>query len=653
MADDIVIDPWSGLSHRPLLSAKNPTGSLAPTWIGPISSKDVRRLNAYMVLAAFVENSSRLFLRDPSRKRESREYGDAALIRDAILAAVLGEDLTIAVEGADADKPKPKPETDDAGSLEDEGGEPTNDPDDDDDVTTEDDETFVQQLAEWQGATDRQQWFDEWWRLEREPLKIHETERNACGLGDGVYELSWSNEKKRVRCRIYDPGFYFPALTDDAGDDFPDRVHLAWETEDEADGSTKIRRITYERVKIAEAVERGVTVDGATRSTGPNGEDVWTKKYPYSDAADADGDPSEYVTLVTDATWSKQDLKFVNNRPGVDRFLNAGAVYAQNEDGTEMLDLDLGIDFIPLVHLPNSVALSDHFGVASLTRISQILDDIAGTDTDLQAASAITGAPPLSVDTPAATGATQTLYGPGTVFYGGKVTVADVSNSLDALLKLAEFLLKRLSVNGRVPEEVLGRVAAGDISSGVQLALSFGPFRSLIGEMRLVRDDKYRLKYKMVQRLAIVAGAAGVTARDGGALATGASVMDVSLAFGSYMPNDQKAAVDLVVALVGAHLMSRTAGIRILEGLGVDYGEDLDKELDRIESEDFEGGYRIAETTGSELDGRRYLHLPGQPDPTAAPPNKPTPPPAPTPAAPGAPGAVPASAGPAPAPPAG
>lgn len=643
-SDPIVIDPWAGLSHRPLLDPSNgQAGNLAPSWVGRGNSTDVRRVNAYMVLASLIENSSRVFLKDATRKRESREYGDAALIRDSVLAALLGEDLTIQVDGADADKPKP-PTADDPDSDAGAGTGPDDDesdlPDDD-----EDDETFEQQLAEWQLATDRQEWFDAWATRERFPLKVHETERNAIGLSDGVYRLDWSTEKHRTRLRVYDPGFYFPVLSADLDDEFPDRVHLAWEFDD--GGTMKVRRITYERVTIAEAVGRGLEIDGATASAaGAEDEVTWTKDYPY---ADADDDSSTYVTLMTDATWVRQDLKFNLNIAGVDNFRDLGATYAVNEDGDEIRNLDLGVDFLPIVHIPNTVALTDHFGVSCLTRICQILDDVAGTDTDLQAASAITGAPPISVNVPNASGATQALYGPGSVFYGGTVTVADVSKSLDALLKLDDSLLKRLSVNGRVPEEVLGRVAAGDISSGVQLALSFGPFRSLINELRLVRGDKYRLLFKMLQRFAIVGGKAGEPVKPGKALPADAKVLDVEMAFGSFMPNDLKAAVDLVVALVKAHLMSRTIALKMLAGLGIDYGDDFDEELDRIKAEDFEGAYRIAETTGSERDGRTYLQLPGDPDPAATPPNKTQAAPAPTPAAP-APGVPPAPAPAAPAP---
>lgn len=609
--EDLVLDPWAGLSHRPILNPKSGSGgNLAPTWVGVQGSSDVRRLNAYIVLRTYIDNCSRLFLQDLSRQREHREYGDAALMVDAILAALLGEDMTVSVDGADAEKPEPPTSATgqqnvDPGSVEDVRVDSENDDDPDEGVGATKQAEYVEDLAEWEKATVRQEWLDEWVRKERFLLKIQETERNAVQLGDGVYMLSWNNQKKRVRLRIYDPGFYFPVLDQDDDDEFPDRVHLAWEYDD-ADGKCWVRRITFERVSLIDAQARGVTF-AVEPTVGTDG--ALNRQYPYQD--DDDSDDSEYVALMTDASWPKASLKF-GPRGGVDSFSYEGATFATNGDGQTLRDFDLGVDFIPVVHVPNTIAGLEHFGIASLTRIAQILDDLAASDTDMQAASAIVGAPPISFENPSMSSVETKTYGPGTAYYGGKVTIADTSRSLDALLKLIEQLMQRVQVNGRVPAEVLGAVKAANISSGIQLALSFGPFRSLVNGMRLVRDDKYALLFKMVQRMSIVAGTAGVKQIIGGALDPTAEVLDVAVKFGSYLPNDLKGTVDIILSLLKDHAISRSTALRMLQEAGLDI-RDMKDELEAIEGEDFLGALKLAEAVADETAARAYLHLPEVP----------------------------------------
>lgn len=597
---ELVLDPWAGLSHRPILNPKEGgNGSLAASWVGSRTSTDTRRLNAYIVLRTYIDNCSRLFLADNSRQREHREYGDAALMVDAILAAVLGEDLTVQVDGADADEPTP-PEPDEPDVAE-EVTDPPVPPEPDADALAE----FTAAHAEWETATARQDWLDTWLRKERFALKIHETERNAVQLGDGVYVLSWSNAKKRVRIKIYDPGFYFPVLDQDDDDEFPSRVHLAWEYEEADDGgkvTCYVRRITFDRVLLEEAVRRGVVF--ANPQPTEDAEGVLRRAYEYED--DDDSDDARYVCLLTDASWEKGKLRAP---AGVDSFDYRGAEYAQNADGSELRDFDLGVDFIPIIHLPNTVAGLEHFGIAALTRIAQVLDDLSSTDTDVQASSAITGAPPISFENAALSGVVQKTYGPGTAFYGGKVTIADTSNSLDALLKLVDALQSRMNVNGRVPAEVIGRVKAGDIASGVQLLLSFGPFRSLVKGMRLVRDDKNGLLFTFVQRMAIMAGARGVKAADGGALDKNAKPLDIAVKYGSYLPLDKKGEIDLLLSMVKGGLISRSTAMRLAVEAGVDIREMAD-ELAAVESEDFEGANLLAEATADEGLARAYLHRP-------------------------------------------
>ena len=59
-------------------------------------------------------------------------------------------------------------------------------------------------------------------------------------LGDGVYVITADVEKERPRLRLFDAGFYFPELDPNRPEDeFPRRVHIAWEyVQDHGDGTT-------------------------------------------------------------------------------------------------------------------------------------------------------------------------------------------------------------------------------------------------------------------------------------------------------------------------------------------------------------------------------------------------------------------------------
>jgi hypothetical protein len=566
-ARDLSLDPWSYLSHKAIVgpgSRDSIGSSLAPSWVGA----HARRLNAYRVYLSYLMNVSRAFLpagRDPGEVAKFREYGDAAVIRDMIRVSVLGENPEISVDGADAEPEMPE-----------EPVEPG------DDATPEERSAYVearrqyddnvraheQAMRDYERAKTLQEFIDEWADRVKLPLKMVAAENNACGLGDGVYYLTWSNRKKRVLLTTFEPGFYFPVLSTAPDDeDYPTRVHLAWEEVDQADESKRwVVRWTFELVPI-----------------GSNGE---TKNYPY-----APDEPSEYRCEMTAARWRWDDL----GDRRVDDLDDRGAEFLRNADGIEMNRFDLGIDFIPIVHVPNTIT-EHHYGESVLARIAQLLDDLGQNDTDLATTADLAGAPPLAVKGRQVPGA-LTSYGPGTVFFGDGVDVVDTSHSLDALLKRGAELLERMSVNGRVPKEVLGRVKMSEVPSGVALLLSFGPFRALVNEMRLIRAHKYALLFSMVQRLAIVGGVR--KAEDG--------VITTRIKFGSYLPTDTDGLVKMIIELLRAGGVSRATALKILRDGGLDLDDDLKAELERIEHEDFEGARALAEALSNEEVAAEYL----------------------------------------------
>ncbi len=186
------------------------------------------------------------------------------------------------------------------------------------------------------------------------------------------------------------------------------------------------------------------------------------------------------------------------------------------------------------------------------------------------------------------------------------MNVVDLSAGLTALLELGKEQLGRLSVNSRVPPEILGRVPAASAASGVALALAFGPFNQLVGMLRLTRVQKYALLLKMVQRLAIA----------GGTLE--APVVPARLAFGSYLPSDRSQLVSEVTQLLAAHAISHQTGVALLVagGLSID---DANHEVDRIRSDDPVAAKNLADATGSEQLAADWLGVTLPQQPTAPP----------------------------------
>lgn len=607
---DLVLDPWTGLSHKAVIG--QPGRNVVPQWVG---KTNMRRLTAYLVLAAYMRNAARFFLTttvdDPARWEQHREYGDPAMLVATIRSAVVGDEPRPLVDGSD-DELGPPPTLEDVADR-----VPSSDDTSDSTVTPQDDtggasaspeqtQALTDATAEWEqrrldieAATDRQEWVEQWWTDERAGMKIVESEDDAVGLGDGVYELVISPDKERVRLRVHEPGFYFPVWADDAqGDDYPDVIHLAWQFDDD-DGDEFIRRITYERRRLMVFADDGLTPTGFA-----------TRRYPY--APDVD---SQWTVVKTDATWRIKDLQ--QRKWGVNSLsLDAAWRVAVDENGDEIRDLDLEIDFIPIVHNPNTPAIKELWGESALTRISQILDDLAAGDTDLAVSSALVASPALVMT--GSTGSDRiTTYGPGMVFRtpDGNLSVLDTSSSLDALIKMQERLLERLSTVRQVPASVLGRVDLNNQLAGITLLLSFGPFRSYIQNLRLTRVDKYALLLKFVQRLAIVGGWL-----DG-------PVLDANLAFGPFLPTDEASVVALIVQLVNAKVISRSTAMRLAQEAGIAI-ESIEDELDAVRHEDFEGALTLANATGSEQAAADYLGVTVEPAPaqdSTPPANQPAP----------------------------
>lgn len=555
------------------------TALLAATWV---PQEHRRRLRAYTVFASYVQNVSREMLDGEKARLNRREYGDAKLIVETIVAAILGEETTIRVDDAGAE------------TGEGESAKPVN-----------------------ADADALQEWFESWDDDEHVMLAVEEAESDAVGLGDGILEVTWDGTKKRPRVTVYEPGFYFPVLEtlDQSNDVFPPKLHIAWEFErwqvDKHGNEVPVkyvRKITWELREL------------------PDGQ---TKSHPWND------EPTTLNCYKSDATWKFEDL----GSRTVNLFSDSGAVFAKLPDGREIRDLDLDIDYIPVLHEPNTIARKEHFGLSSLAFILQILDDIQATDTDLALASRTTGTPPLWSKGPLATADSRkqdprdaeikkvTTYGPGQLF-DGEMGIVDTSKSLDALLGYIQFLLRRLSSNAQLPEAALGRVDPSKIDAGVIMALSFGPLARMVKKMRLVRQEKHPLLLKMVARTALkYSKLSGLT------LENPSKMPKVRLMYGRFMPLDRTAVIEMVTKLFAAKLISRLQAVQtLMEEAGLSI-EDANEEVVRIEHEDFEGAGLLADASDDINEARKYLGLeelpPDQVRPQPPDLNLPTPPGAP------------------------
>lgn len=532
MTQDLTIDQYSAYEYKPAF-AENLVGHVK-SWV-PDEHK--RRLQAYMLLSAYLENSARVYLPNDDDPDSRREYGDPALIVQTLVDAIVGEDTRVMVQGARAKK----------------------EPD--------------------EYADTLQDFFDKWVDDEKLLMTVMEAEEDATGLGDGVFEVAWDSTKGRATVTCYDPGFYFPVLDpSEAREQFPDKVHFAWEYE-KYEGRTRnrqrfVRRITYELVDYGEGA---------------------TFQFPWNK------DPSTRTCLKSDGTWSYERL-------GSSNWLDldeSKATWAVNAEGEVVHNLDIGIDFIPVVHLPNTISRKEHFGRSVLQKVLQIIDDIQSTDTDLLKTSRTTGSPPLGSKGPVETNeeGKVTTYGPGQVI-SGEVTVIDTSRNLDALLKYITELLKRLSTNIRMPESVLGKLRPSEVPSGIALALSFGPLRSLVRRMRLARSEKYPLLLKFVHRFTMLDDAHSDLVPSREKIDT---VPAIEMAFGQFLPSDRAVIITDIGTLFREKLISRATAIKLLiEETGMDIRE-ASEEVDSIQAEDFEGAGLLSTALESPEAAAEYL----------------------------------------------
>lgn len=559
---DFVHDAWAALNHREAMGDGVTRPPNVAMWV---PDDEARRLAAYRILAAYLDNCTRYYLPEilwqrpvetrqvgpasaeievgKSPAEKFREYGDPQLLVEQAVALVLGDSQEIVV-------PDAAPVPDDAGDAEKQA------------------QAAAQVFADW---------LDSFRDTEGLETRLIEQEEDSVGLGDGVLVLGFDADTQRVRLRKYDVESYFPVLSGDQDvDEFPNRVHFAW-CERNTAGDEVLHRLTYDRRRL------------------PDGQTV---SYAYAET------PSPWAVYRTHATWL---LRNVDKGSGLFDLAESTATYLTDPDGTEVRELPVGVDFMPVVHIPNTPAGARHFGKSLLISVAQLLDDIGFADSDLAAASEVVGNTP--VVTTGGVGGGPLDRRPGAQWNmpaGGDAKLLDTSNVLTGQIGYKNDLLSRLSVNTRLAEALLGRVKPNEVPSGYALGLGFAPTRSLIGKMRLVRSRKHPLLLKFSMRLAQVNGIlpAGPTPR-------------AELSLGRYLPDDVQAAVDRAKALLSVHAISRHTAVRMLIDAGLPI-DDAESEIDRIKAESMDDAVKLLEATGDEQQVWDFLGLDGAP--TSAPP---------------------------------
>ncbi|MEW2393058.1 hypothetical protein AB0933_32325 [Streptomyces venezuelae] len=590
----VLVDGWSWLNFKPLFSDtlgmphRRAFPEAYATWV---PDADARRLAAYKLLAAYDHNQAGELaeIRDGAEARERREFGDPSMFVDTLVAHVLGRDQQITVPGAE-----------NAGT-----------PGADSDTATAE---RVQSLLR------------EWAEEELLAMRLQQGERSAVGLGDGAYLLYWDADKQRVRIKAYDPGFYFPVLDEDSdGSDFPDRVHFAWELpEDPRRGlKARLRRITYEldwiRPATANGVDRGGREVRAAVLSEPADASPATPVLGRGDQVDANGSitrmypwseqPSYKTCYLTDAVWELGDLK---GQVDVDSLPMDKARFATNDQGEVLDRLDLYLDFVPVIHVPNTVpAAGEHWGMSSLAKALQVFDELAGSDTDAARASATTGQPMIAVS-----GVTdprqQYTVGPGTVFTlgeNGRLTAVDTSPALRELREHRHDLADRAANTVRLPAVSLGTMDPSKVPSGYALELSLGPLDSLISGMRLARDHPDRLIPKFTQRL-FQAGQHPDW--------VGLPVLPAKIQRGPYTPTDKATVLTEVTTAYQAKVICLETAIRMLQDAGWPI-DDAEQEIQQIQARAFDDARMLADALGNPDEVADFLgrEAPDDPEPPA------------------------------------
>lgn len=554
------IDRYSGFDHR--VSEGSLDLITPPAWV--TSAEDRRRIVSYRVSRAAMETVTRFFHDREglsSDYDQNREHGHAAAYIDRLVDAIIGEGAIVRVPGADVAVPprpvlprKPDDLPDDADPVEREAY----------DATIEFWQEEVRRVtAEWrekayghQDLVDRQNWMGQWARERLFWQHIYESEiEHVTPLGDGVLVLSIC-ENNCPRVRAVSPDGFFKVWTgDDTSDqEFPARVHLAWEVRrlnDRGDSETWVRRITYELLEV-EQPWQSVYQSGPTSKRCFYSEGEWHLDTIVRGRRDRPLDVDEFPLELA---------KFQLVRHPFDP--DAGLIEANR--------VPLPIDFIPVVHVHHT--LSGAWGRSAFARVMALLDDMAAADTAAALVANLNGEPPIAfsggmVEEDMILGAAAAIN----LGTDGKVSKISFSEELRATIEYIGSLERQFMKMTTLSGELSGR--ENNEQSGRAIGLKMTPFRQTVLRSRLAREHQYNLVLKFVQRLALVADTDGFP---------GAEVMPAELKWGTFIPEDLSGLVEQVTLLRDRNLLTDDDVYDLLIDAGVRI-KDPDASLEALRS---------------------------------------------------------------------
>jgi len=353
---------------------------------------------------------------------------------------------------------------------------------------------------------------------------FHQIELHASMLGDSTLRLRWSSKHERPEIMAIDPGFFFPDFDEDGE---LRSFSYAWEVKDGSD----------------------------TR--------IYKEDYYFNDAGICCCTAGYYKLASTKP--SLDDLKLIE--------------YKRNENGEELNNYSLGIDFMPVVYVPNILLPGEDFGISDLAPVVHLLEKLSDIGSDIIKNADLLGGATLIVEgkQPMSKKGDPEVYsiGPGQIFWtgGDKVHVLDTSAMSDAGLKVLDMIEAKIFRNSRVTELAVGKLSGGEIPSGVALQMLQYPFLRTIYLKRLIRADKYSKLMKYVTRFYRLFGASDEYFEN----------EEFECQFGNILPIDRQQLLDELISVVSAGIITTETAIDILHTItGWDIPED---EFTRLQHE--------------------------------------------------------------------
>jgi len=350
-------------------------------------------------------------------------------------------------------------------------------------------------------------------------LKILSAEVNASMMGDGVFKLRWSERKKRVKIQPLPPDSYFPEFDED---DELVAFAFAWQE------------------RINEKDER-----------------VYKEYYEFDD---------EGKVRCTAGYYKK------SKKAGLDDLELES--YVKNELGEEVNFLSLGIDFLPVIHIPNVIIGGETFGVSDLKPIVQLLDEHINAQSSGASNAEYLGDATLLVEGKKPTEPPQLPHAGGILFSGtdgGRMDLLDTSSLNDGILKWLDYLETKIVRNAGVTEVAIGKVSGNEIPSGVALQILQHRFLRNIYRKRLIRADKYERLLKFVTRFY----------RAFGEREQRFDNEEFTVKFGNVLPIDRRELIEEITLAVNSGILTPETAVELLRTMT---GWEIpDDEADRLE----------------------------------------------------------------------